>query len=269
MRLSIDIANNEGETLRKIVQTIILSTCMFLSNDLSASSPNSPTLASDSSDSVTITNNSETSEKVVDPVINANLAMNFENDVKAKLSVSPNAITNAMLDYFDKEVKMYTLSSNARSQIGSILNSYFSSHWVFYIDSDWSLKFVIDDKREFEIMVKDVVNIVIADMPFWLRKIVLPLFLWRNDNIQGKLSNLTATMNNMNEKQYKSIVLDYIPWIIKRVIKFVDRKYEFNVWEYYKDISSYYPNENCNAILNELRKSGKEYTDIRDYEYKK
>ena len=184
-----------------------------------------------------------------------------------KLSIPPKVITKAMLDYFDEEVKMYKLTPNARTQITSILNSYFSSHWVFDIDGNWRMKFVIDNKKEFALMVKKVLNIVIEDMPFFVRKVVIPLFLWWNDAIQAKLDNLDATMMNMKEKQYKDMVLDYIAWIAKRVVISVDGK--FTVWEYYRDISHYYPNRNWKRILDELKNSNQTNLEIRNYKYKK
>jgi hypothetical protein len=37
--------------------------------------------------------------------------------------------------------------------------------------------FYIDDKKEFSKMIKGVVNVVIEDMPFLIKKVVIPLFL--------------------------------------------------------------------------------------------
>lgn len=184
-----------------------------------------------------------------------------------KFSVSPRIITKAVLDYFDEEVEIYKLSPEAKQQIRLILNSYFSSHNVFDIDINWNMKFVMDDKKEFALMAKKVLNVVIENMPFLVRKVIIPLFLWWNDEIQKKLDNLDATMMNMNEKQYKSMVLDYIAWIARRVV--VDVDWKFTVWEYYWDISSYYPNKNWKRILEELKNSNQINLDIRNYKYKK
>ena len=183
------------------------------------------------------------------------------------MRIEPKIVTNAILNYFDQEVKMYKLSPSAKSQIVPILNTYFSEHSVFVFDPEWKVKFVIDDKKEFSLMVKKVMSIVIDDMPFFVRKVVIPLFLWWNDAIQQKLDNLDATMMNMKEKQYRDMILDYVAWITKRIMESVDR--EFTVWEYYHDISSYYPNKNWNHILQELNNSGQAKLDIRNYTYKK
>lgn len=195
-------------------------------------------------------------------------ALTDTNKVESlRFSVSPKIITKAVLDYFDEEVEIYKLSPEAKQQIRLILNSYFSSHNVFDIDINWNMKFVMDDKKEFALMAKKVLNIVIENMPFLVRKVVIPLFLWWNDEIQRKLDNLDATMMNMNEKQYKSMVLDYIAWIVRRVEANVNGK--FTVWEYYKDISSYYPNKNWKHIWNELNSSSQSELDIKNYKYKK
>lgn len=183
------------------------------------------------------------------------------------LYIPSKLVVKAILDYFDEEVEIYKLSLEAKQQIRLILNSYFSSHNVFDIDINWNMKFVMDDKKEFALMAKKVLNVVIENMPFLVRKVIIPLFLWWNDEIQKKLDNLDATMMNMNEKQYKSMVLDYIAWIARRVV--VDVDWKFTVWEYYWDISSYYPNKNWKRILEELKNSNQINLDIRNYKYKK
>jgi hypothetical protein len=38
------------------------------------------------------------------------------------------------------------------------------------------MKFVIEDKKEFCRVVKEIVNIIINDMPFFVRKVGIPLF---------------------------------------------------------------------------------------------
>jgi hypothetical protein len=39
------------------------------------------------------------------------------------------------------------------------------------------MKFVMDDKKEFALMAKKVLNVVIENMPFLVRKVIIPLFL--------------------------------------------------------------------------------------------
>ena len=208
-----------------------------------------------------------------------NSGRDFENQIKtelfttlwdknetADLYISPKVVTNAVLNYFDEEVKRFKLSDEARSKIESILNSYFSNHYAFDIDDQWNMTFVIDDKKEFSLMVKNVVNVVIGDMPFLIRKVVIPLFLWRNDAIQEKLDHLDDTLMNMKEKEYKDVIFDYIAWILKRVAISVD--WRITLGKYYKDISRYYPNKNGKHILEELNKSGQAELDIKGYKYK-
>lgn len=191
----------------------------------------------------------------------------WEKEESMSLYIPPKVMTKAMLDYFDEEVKMYKLSLDARSQVISILNSYFDSHRIFVMNDDWRLDFVIDDKKEFSLMVKRLVSVIINDMPFLVRKLVIPLFLWWADAIQAKLDNLDVTLLNMKEKQYKDVMFDYVAWIVKRVAGSINGK--ITVWEYYEDISSYYPNKNWKHILEELNNSGQARQDIKFFKYKK
>ena len=72
------------------------------------------------------------------------------------------------------------------------------------------MEFVIEDKKDFELMVKQFITTVLDDMPFFVRKIVIPLFFGGNDAIQQKLDNLYETAMNLKEKEYKDVVFDYI-----------------------------------------------------------
>lgn len=192
---------------------------------------------------------------------------NSDSNEVTNLYIPPKHIVKAMMDYFDEDVKKYKLSSSARAKITPILNSYFSSHRIFTIDANWRIKFVIDDKKSFAMMVKKVVNIVIDDMPFWIKKIWIPLFFWWNDAIQEKLDNLDVTLMNMKEKQYKDIVLDYFAGIVKRIAISID--WNITLCEYFKDISYYYPNKNWKHILDDLNNSGRGNIDIKSYKYQK
>lgn len=202
--------------------------------------------------------------------INAELSValnNSDSNEVTNLYIPPRLVVKAMLDYFDEEVKKYKLSPSARAQIIPILNSYFSSHCVFTIDSNWRMKFVLDDKKSFAMMVKRVVNIVIDDMPFFVRKIWIPLFFWWNDAIQDKLDHLDVTLMNMKERQYKDVVLDYFAWIVKRIAISIDWK--VTLGEYFRDITHYYPNKNWKHILDDLNNSGKVNLDIKSYKFEK
>jgi len=191
----------------------------------------------------------------------------WEKEESMSLYIPPKVMTKAMLDYFDEEVKVYKLSSDARAELTQVLNSYFDSHCIFDVNDEWKLQFVIDDKKEFSLMAKRLVNVIINDMPFLVRKLVIPLFLWWNDTIQTKLDNLDETLMNMKEKQYKDVILDYVAGIAKRVAGSVNWK--ITVGEYYDDISSYYPNKNGKRIRQELNSSGQADLDIRNFCYKK
>lgn len=196
------------------------------------------------------------------------MALNSENGKKmVEICIEPRIISKAILDYFDEEVKLYKLTPEAKTKIENVLNSYFGAHNVFHMDDDWRMRFVIDNKKEFALMAKKVMNIVIWDMPFFVRKVIIPLFLWWNDEIQKKLDNLDETMMNMKEKQYKLMMLDYVVWIVRRVEESVDWK--ITIWDYYRDISRYYPNKEWKKILKELNNSGQVDLDIKNYKYQK
>lgn len=199
---------------------------------------------------------------------NIELSTALQNSIDSmNLYIPPQTMTQATLDYFDEEVKLYKLSPEARTKITSLLNSYFSSHYIFMMNEDWNLEFVIDDKKEFSLMVKNLVNIVIDDIPFFVRKVWVPIFLWSNETIQRKLDNLDDTFFNLKEKQYKDVVLDYIGWMSKRVAS--STNWKITVGEYYEWFSQYYPNKNWKHILEELNRSGQAKQDIKNYKYKR
>ena len=100
------------------------------------------------------------------------------NDIRESLSiVDSKMVVDAVMNYFDEDVKKFKLSMKAKNQIKSILDSYFSSHSFFVTNNSGKVEFYIDDKKEFSKMIKEVMSIVIEDMPFLVRKIVIPLFL--------------------------------------------------------------------------------------------
>ena len=186
-----------------------------------------------------------------------------ENLESAK--VNPKIIIDAVLNYFDEDVKMFKLSQKAKNRLTELLNSYLLSHWVLKVWNNWNLIFEIDNKREFALMVKNFVNIVLDDMPFLVRKVVIPLFLGWNDAIQQKLDNLDDTLMHMKEKQYKDIMLDYVAWFIKRVA--ISSKSSMKIGTYYDTISGYYPNENSGKIRLDLDKLWLKNQDIKNLKY--
>ena len=114
-----------------------------------------------------------------------------------------------------------------------------------------------------------MVNVIINDMPFLVRKVWVALFFGWNDKLQEKLDNLENTLFVMKEKQYKDIVFDYIWWIVKRVEKSVN--WNMTVKQYYDDFSKYFPNKNSDNISQELLRNWKWNVDIKymNYPFKK
>lgn len=183
--------------------------------------------------------------------------------------IDATVITNAALSYFDEEVKLYSLKWKSRERVVSILNSYLVAHPVLVVWDQWGMNFVIGNNQEFCNMVKEIVNVIINDMPFLVRKVWVALFFGWNDKLQEKLDNLENTIFTMKEKQYKDIVFDYIWWIVKRVEKSVNWK--MTVKQYYDDLSKYFPNKNSANISQELLKTWKWNVDIKymNYPFKK
>ena len=181
------------------------------------------------------------------------------------VAVDPKVIDKAVMNYFDEEVKMFKISQKAKDRISLLLSNYLSTHSVLKVWSDWNLIFEIDNKRDFSLMVKQFVNIILDDMPFLVRKVIIPLFLWWNDAIQKKLDNLDTTAYEMKEKQYKDVVFDNVAWIIKRVATSV--KWNMRIGKFYDTVNIYYPNQNYSNIKTELDKIWLKDQDIKNLKY--
>ena len=108
-------------------------------------------------------------------------------------------------------------------------------------------------------------NVIIGDMPVFVRRIWIPLVFGWNDKLQEKLDNLENTVMNMKEKQYKDVVFDYVWWIVKRVAKSVGWK--MTVKQYYDDISRQFPNKASAKISQELVEKWSGNMDIKNMEY--
>jgi hypothetical protein len=160
---------------------------------------------------------------------------------------------------------MFKISQKARDRISLLLRNYLATHSVLKIWSDWNLIFEIDNKKDFSLMLKQFVNIILDDMPFLVRKIIIPLFLWWNDTIQQKLDNLDTTVMEMKEKQYKDVIFDNVAWIVKRVA--ISVKWNMKIGKFYDSVSSYYPNQNSNNIRIELDKLWLKDQDIKNLKY--
>ena len=181
------------------------------------------------------------------------------------VTVNPKVIDNAVMSYFDEEVKMFKISQKAKDRISLLLSNYLSTHSILKVWSDWNLIFEIDNKKDFSLMVKQFVNIILDDMPFLVRKVIIPLFLWWNDAIQKKLDNLDTTAYEMKEKQYKDVVFDNVAWIIKRVAASV--KWNMRIGRFYDTVNIYYPNQNYSNIKTELDKLWLKDQDIKNLKY--
>ena len=194
-------------------------------------------------------------------VVELQWVKNFES----MFPIDANVVMNAVLSYFDEEVKLYSLEWESREKVISTLSPYLEAHPVLVVWNQWRMKFVIEDKKEFCRVVKEIVNIIINDMPFFVRKVGIPLFFGWNDKFQEKLDNLENTVFTMKEKQYKDIVFDYIWWIVKRVAKTMDWK--MSVKQYYDDMNKCFPNKNSDRISQEILRTWNWNVNIRYMKY--
>lgn len=191
------------------------------------------------------------------------LQWNLEN--RNLESVDSKLIVDAVLNYFKDDVKAYKLSPRAKQKLVWVLNSYLAVHPILKIWSEWEMVFVIDNKKAFSQLVKQFVGIVIDDMPFLVRKVAIPLFFGWVDGIQRSLDNLDFTVMNMDKKQYKSVIFDYIWWIVKKVVESLN--WNMTIWDYYNDISGYYPNKNSWKIMWELKELWLDELDMKSLKY--
>jgi hypothetical protein len=114
-------------------------------------------------------------------------------------------------------------------------------------------------------MMKQLVKVIIDDMPFLLRRVAIPVFFGWVSSIQRSLDNLDVTAMNMKEKQYKSVVFDYMWWIVKRVL--ISMNGDMKIWDYYNSIRRYYPNRNSDKIVQELETLWLKDKDMKNLQY--
>lgn len=181
------------------------------------------------------------------------ITLQWAVESKILLPINARIITDAALSYFDEEVKLYSLKWEAREKVERILIEYLSAHPILKKDSGWEILFLIDNKKEFATMIKNLANTLFDWMPKIIRDLAILIAFWWNEELQKTLNNLDYTVMNLPTKQYKDIVFDYFAWIVKRVALSID--WNITVEEYYNSVNKYYPNKNHDKILKELDKT--------------
>ena len=174
-------------------------------------------------------------------------------------------IIDAALSYFDEEVKLYSLKWEARENVKLILKNYLSSHPILKKNSNWEVVFIIDNKREFASMIKELANTLFDGMPKVIRSIAILIAFGWNEELQKTLDNLDASLMKLPSKQYKDIVFDYFWWIIKRVCNSV--WWMMVVGDYYNKVHTYYPNKNHMQIVKEMDAAAQTDNDIKSLKY--
>jgi len=181
------------------------------------------------------------------------------------LSIDAKIVTQAALDYFDQEVKLYSLKWEAREKVQVILMDYLSKHPILKQNANWEITFSIDNKQEFASMIKQLANTLFDWMPKIIRTLAILIAFWSNEELQNTLDNLNSTVLNLPIKQYNDIVFDYFWWILRRVSDMVGWK--IIVWDYYDSVYKYYPNKNHDKIKEMLIKSWQSGSNIVNLEY--
>ena len=181
------------------------------------------------------------------------ITLQWVMEVGSLTPISARIITNAALNYFDEEVKLYSLKWEARKKVEQIMMEYLSAHPILKMNSDWDILFLIDNKKEFASMIKNLANTLFDWMPKVIRDIAIWIAFGWNEELQKTLNNLDSTVMNLPIKQYKDIVFDYFWGIVKRVASSME--WEITVRDYYDSVNKYYPNKNCEKIWKELEKT--------------
>lgn len=180
-------------------------------------------------------------------------------------NIDAKVFTDAALSYFDEEVRLYDLKWEARRQVESVLMSYFSRHPVLKISKNWELELIIDDKKEFEAMIRKLADAILWWMSPLLRTIWITIAFWWHSWMERQLNNIWETLHDLKPKLYKNIVFDYVWWIITRAAK--SSGWNMTIKNYYKNVDWYYPNKNFEIIMDELDKTGQWNLDIKNLEY--
>ena len=181
------------------------------------------------------------------------ITLQWVMEVGSLTPISARIITNAALNYFVEEVKLYSLKWEARKKVEQIMMEYLSAHPILKMNSDWEILFLIDSKKEFASMIKNLANTLFDWMPKVIRDIAIWIAFGWNEELQKTLNNLDSTVMNLPIKQYKDIVFDYFWGIVKRVASSME--WEITVRDYYDSVNKYYPNKNREKIWEELEKT--------------
>ena len=235
--------------MKNLIKTWIVSAALAASS-LSASANDFPK----TSDTINITKS------------NLSNALNVRWwDESMRYNIDARVFTDAALSYFDEEVRLYDLKWEAREQVESVLMSYFSRHPVLKMSENGELELVIDDKKEFESMIRKLADAILWWMSPLLRTIWITIAFWWHSWMERQLNNIWETLHDLKPKLYKNIVFDYVWWIITRAAK--SSGWKMTIKNYYKNVDGYYPNKNFEVIMSELDNTGQWSVDIKNLKY--
>lgn len=193
------------------------------------------------------------------------LSLQQSKEHEVLVPIDSKIVIDAALSYFDEEVKLYSLKWEARENVVLILQNYLASYPILKKNSKWEVVFIIDDKREFASMIKNLANTLFDWMPKVIRDIAIWIAFGWNEELQKTLNNLDRTLYFLPYKQYKDIVFDYFGWIIKRICYRVD--WSIMMEDFYNKVHIYYPNKNHEQILKELDDTWQINNDIKNLKY--
>ncbi len=170
--------------------------------------------------------------------------------------VSADVISQAAVDYINREVTAFSLDTSTKNKVKTTLNRYFTSYPLLKKGKDNKIVFEIGNKNEFWKMIKELWDNIVPQLWFIQRK-AAQMF------IGHKLDNIYKTMNDLDTKAYEDVVFDYFWWVVKQAVR--KEWWSMTVQAYYDGISKVYPNRNASQVVEHIRSQANK--DIKDLSY--
>mgnify|MGYP002861422858 CR=1 FL=1 len=176
--------------------------------------------------------------------------------------VSAAVVTQATMDFLDKNVKQLSLDDKTKNKLKANMNKYFETYPILKKNENNNMKFKIENKAEFSKMVKQSWNDILDWLPWYKSK---PLEAALKVATKNGLDNIDETVKHLDVKYYENIIFKYVWWIVKNVAK--REKWNIKLQDFYESISKTYPNKNASTVAKDLASSWQADKDMNEYEY--
>lgn len=187
---------------------------------------------------------------------------NWEDESIEYKPVSAAVVTQATMDFLDKNVKQLSLDEKTKNKLKENMNKYFEAYPILKKDKDNNMKFQIENKAEFSKMVKQSWNDILDWLPWYKSN---PLKAALKVVTKGGLDNIDETVKNLNVKYYENIIFKYVWWVVKDVAK--REKWNIKLQDFYESISKTYTNKNASTVAKDLAASWQADKDMNEYKY--